>query len=87
MAGKVKQSGVLRPIEQVYIKGVGMVEVKSAYILVAGEPRIWFGQTEPPTAEPLTATEYDTLNLQAQSYDFKNITAEDYDMRGKQLLP
>lgn len=36
--------------------------------------------------EPLTAQEYDDLQLTAQEYDDKGLTAEDYDSGGKTLL-
>ena len=39
------------------------------------------------TQDSLTATEYDTLALDADYYDNKQITAYDYDFNGKTLLP
>lgn len=38
------------------------------------------------SADALTATEYDALNLTATAYDNYNITAYDYDFKGKALL-
>ena len=38
------------------------------------------------TADALTASEYDALNLTATAYDNYNITAYDYDFKGKALL-
>ena len=38
------------------------------------------------SADALTATEYDALNLTASAYDNYDITAYDYDFKGKALL-
>lgn len=38
------------------------------------------------SADALTASEYDALNLTATAYDNYNITAYDYDFKGKALL-
>lgn len=38
------------------------------------------------SADALTATEYDALNLSATAYDNYDITAYDYDFKGKALL-
>ena len=38
------------------------------------------------SADALTASEYDTLNLTATAYDNYDITAYDYDFKGKALL-
>lgn len=38
------------------------------------------------SADALTATEYDALNLTATAYDNHDITAYDYDFKGKALL-
>lgn len=39
------------------------------------------------TADSLTASEYDTLDLTASYYDGKQLSAYDYDFNGKTLLP
>ena len=84
---KLKQGGVLLPVGQLFVLLNGVpANVKSAYILVNGEPRLWFSEGGGGSG-PITGDAYDALQLTDVAYDAKQLTAEQYDTNAMAYLP